>query len=387
MNKIVSNIIEKVKTNGDSAITFFTEKYDGLKLLPKNFKVSDNEILSAFKSVDKNFLNSIILAKENIEVFQNKIFPKSTIIKKSGIVLKHIFKPLDSVGIYIPGGRFSYPSTILMTAIPAKIAGVKKIIITTPFKNLSNEVLATAKICGVNEIYRIGGAQAIASLAYGTETIPKVDKIVGPGNAYVTEAKKQVYGDVGIDMLAGPSEILIIADESVKMQFITEDLKAQCEHDKNSKAVLISMSKRLTKTIKKNISLFKKQIKIINVDSIVQAIKIANQIAPEHLEIMTKNPQYIADKVKNAGAVFIGNYSPVALGDYFAGPSHVLPTGRNARFSSGLSVYDFLKSSSYIHYKKSALKKSASSIIKLANTEGLSKHAESIKVRVNDSNG
>src|SRR3989339_897340 len=336
MNKIVSNIIEKVKTNGDSAITFFTEKYDGLKLLPKNFKVSDNEILSAFKSVDKNFLNSIILAKENIEVFQNKIFPKSTIIKKSGIVLKHIFKPLDSVGIYIPGGRFSYPSTILMTAIPAKIAGVKKIIITTPFKNLSNEVLATAKICGVNEIFRIGGAQAIAALAYGTETIPKVDKIVGPGNIFVTAAKKLVYGDAGIDFLAGPTEVVVLAEKG-NPKFIAADLLAQAEHDRMASAILVTTNKKLAEDVKKEVNAQLKTLKtelianesirknsaIILAGNIDEAINLVNDFAPEHLIIEDKK---ILDKINNAGAIFIGSYSCEAAGDYCVG-NHVLPTG------------------------------------------------------------
>ncbi|HAM39343.1 MAG TPA: histidinol dehydrogenase [Elusimicrobia bacterium] len=382
MENIVKNIIKKVKNEGDSALSYFTKRYDGIELTPKNFKVTEDEIIFAYKSVNRTFINAVKSAKKNIDFFQKSILPKSKILKKKGIVLKHVFKPLNSVGIYVPGGRFSYPSTVLMTAIPAKIAGVKRIVITTPAKNVTNELLATAKICGVNEIYRIGGAQSVAALAYGTKTISKVDKIVGPGNKYVTEAKRQVFGDVGIDMLAGPSEILIIADESAKTEFIIKDLYAQCEHDTDAKATVMSLSKRLYENVKKRIELFKNQIKIMYDNDIERVINAANEISPEHLEIMTKNPLNIARKIKNAGAIFIGNYSTVVLGDYFAGPSHVLPTGKTARFSSGLSVYDFFKTTSVIQYRNSAFSKSADSIIELANTEGLYKHAESIKIRI-----
>ncbi|MFH1540735.1 MAG: histidinol dehydrogenase [Elusimicrobiota bacterium] len=377
MKNIVKDIIEKVKKNGDVAVSYFTKKYDGIELAPENFKISEKEIFSAIKNTDKDFLVAVKQAKKNIEDFQKKILPKSTVIRKNGVILNHIFKPIEKVGIYVPGGKFSYPSTVLMTTIPAKIAGVEKIVMISPPKNLTKEVIATAKICGVNEIYRVGGVQAIAALAYGTKTIPKVDKIVGPGNSFVTEAKRRVFGDVGIDMLAGPSEVLIIADATANSEFVVADLLAQCEHDKNAKATLISLSKQLSKKIKSN-----SQVKIINAYNIEEAVKIANEIAPEHLEIMTKNADKIAEKIKNAGAIFLGNYSPVTVGDYFAGPSHVLPTNGTSRFSSGLSVYDFLKSSSVIQYEKSALKKSANSIIKLSETEWLFEHAKSIKTRV-----
>ncbi|MEW6556670.1 MAG: histidinol dehydrogenase [Elusimicrobiota bacterium] len=390
MNTIVKKIIYKVKKEGDDAVSYFTKKYDGIELLPKKFKVSEKEFRTAVKNVSNDFLIAIKQAKKNIEFFQKKILPKLTVIKKNEIVLKCVFKPIEKIGIYIPGGKFSYPSTILMTAVPAKIAGVRKIVMVSPPKNLTAEVLVTAKICGVTEIYRIGGVQAIAALAYGTETIPKVDKIVGPGNIFVTEAKRQVFGDVGIDMLAGPSEVLIIADSTANADFVIADLLAQCEHDRNATATLISLSKRLTDTVKYKFqhfvfpqtrNIFLKQIKIINTQTLKQAIKLINELAPEHLEIMTKNPEKIAEKIKNIGAVFIGNYSPVAIGDYFAGPSHVLPTSGTARYSSGLSVYDFLKTSSVIQYNKSALKKSAKKIIKLAETERLFEHVNSIKIR------
>ncbi|HAX62123.1 MAG TPA: histidinol dehydrogenase [Elusimicrobia bacterium] len=384
MNIIVKKIIEKVKKEDDSAVSYFTKKYDGVKLSPSDFMISEKEIDTALENADNNFLNAVKQAKKNIEIFQKKILPKSTVIKKNGIILKLIFNPIEKVGIYIPGGRFSYPSTIWMTAIPAKIAGVKKIVMVSPPKNLTKEVIATAKICGVDEIYRVGGVQGIAALACGTKTIPKVDKIVGPGNVFVTEAKRQVFGDVGIDMLAGPSEVLIIADDTANPDFIISDLTAQCEHDKNAKATLVSVSKKLSEFVKNKISEYKTQIKIIRVKNIEQAIKIANEIAPEHIEIMTKNSDNISRKIRNVGAIFLGNYSPVAVGDYFAGPSHVLPTNGTARFSSGLSVYDFLKSSSVISYEKSALKKSAKEIMKLAETEGLFEHANSVKIRTLD---
>lgn len=382
MSDIVKNIIDRVRKEGDVAVSYFTKKYDGINLLSKNFKVENDEIISSVKNTDKDFLIAVKQAKKNIENFQRKILPRNTVIKKNGIILKHIFTPIEKVGIYVPGGKFSYPSTILMTAIPAKIAGVKKIVMVSPPKNLTNEVIATAKICGVDEIYRIGGVQAISALAYGTKTIPKVDKIVGPGNKFVTEAKRQVFGDVGIDMLAGPSEVLIIADSSSRPDFVVADLSAQCEHDKNAKAYLVSLSTKLSNSVfaqtRKHIS---KQLKIISVKNLEQAVKIANKIAPEHLEIITKKSEKTAEKIKNAGAIFIGNYSPVAVGDYFTGPSHVLPTNRTAKFSSGLSVYDFLKSLSVIQCEKSYLKKSANSITKLAKTEGFVKHAKSVKIR------
>lgn len=382
MVNIVKKIIDRVRKEGDAAVSYFIKKYDGIELSPSHFKISEKEIDNAVENADKDFLSALKLAKKNIEIFQKRIFPESTVIKKNGIILKHIFNPVEKTGIYVPGGRFSYPSTILMTVIPAKIAGVKKIVVVSPPKNLTFEVIATAKICGADELYRVGGIQAIAALAYGTKIIPRVDKIVGPGNVFVTEAKRQVFGDVGIDMLAGPSEVLIIADDTANPDFIISDLTAQCEHDKNARATLISVSGKLSKIVKSKISQYKTQIKINRVKYIEQAIKIANKVAPEHIEIMTKNAGNVSQKIRNAGAVFLGNYSPVAVGDYFAGPSHVLPTGGTSRFSSGLNVYDFLKSSSVIKYEQSALKKSAKEIMKLARMEGLFEHAKSIKIRI-----
>ncbi|MBN1385275.1 MAG: histidinol dehydrogenase [Elusimicrobia bacterium] len=386
MESKIKNIIEKVRKEGDSAVTYFTKKYDGISLAPKRFKVTEKQVSDALKSVDRSFISAVKQARKNIETFQKKIYPKPVSIRKNGIVLQYIFKPVKKAGVYVPGGRFPYPSTVLMTVIPAKVAGVEEVIMVSPLKNLTDEVLVTAKICGVNDIYGIGGAQAIAALTYGTRTIPKVDMIVGPGNAYVTEAKKQVFGKVGIEMLPGPSEVLIIADEIANPGFIVADLLAQCEHDKDARAFLISLSRKLSDTVNNKTKPVRKQIEIINVKNIAQAIKVADEIAPEHLEVIVKNPQKIIDKIRNAGAIFTGNYSPVAVGDYFAGPSHVLPTASTAKFSSGLSVYDFLKSVSVIQYSKSALLKSSKAVIKLAETEGMKKHADSIKTRIKELN-
>src|SRR3989339_1997747 len=254
MNIIVKKIIEKVKKEGDSAISYFTKKYDGIELSPSDFKVSEKEINAAVKNAGKDFLDAVILAKKNIEIFQKKILPKSTVIKKNGILLKHIFNPIEKTGIYVPGGRFSYPSTILMTAIPAKIARVKKIVVVSPPKNLTKEVIATAKICGVDEIYRIGGIQAIAALAYGTKIIPRVDKIVGPGNVYVTEAKRQVFGTVGIDMLAGPSELVVLADRTANPAYVAAGLLSQAEHGEGAFVALGTNSRELPPAVERELA-------------------------------------------------------------------------------------------------------------------------------------
>jgi len=382
MNDTVKKIIDAVRKNGDPSVSFFTKKYDGVALKPKNFRVNDREIKEAYKQVNRDLLNALKQAKKNVELFQKKISPGTSAVKKRGITIRHIFTPLESVGIYVPGGSYSYPSTIIMTAVPAQVAGVKRIVMVSPPNNLTPAVLAAAGLCGVTEIYRVGGVQAIASLAYGTKTIPRVDKIVGPGNIYVSEAKRQVFGDVGIDMIAGPSEVLIIADGTANPEFVLSDLLAQCEHDKMAKAILVSLSGKLSKYCSNRTSHLGGQVEIMNIENAGQAADIANKIAPEHLQIITKDAGNVLKKIRNAGAVFMGNYTPVAVGDYFSGPSHVLPTGSTARHSSGLSVYSFLKSMAVIQYDISALKKNAPTIVKIAEAEGLLKHAESIKVRM-----
>lgn len=381
MSETIKNIINSVRKNGDSSVAFFTGKYDGVRLKPSDFRVKDREIKQACAKADKGVIAAVKRAKKNVEFFQRAIYPDTTTVKKAGITISHIFMPVESAGIYVPGGRYSYPSSIIMTAVPAKVAGVKKIIMVSPPRNLTPEVLATAALCGVTEIYRVGGAQAIAALAYGTRIIPRVDKIVGPGNMYVTEAKRYVSGDVGIDMLAGPSEVLIIADGTANPEFVVADIMAQCEHDGMAKGILVSLSAKLSGYCAQKIKFLGKQVKIINATNTAQAAEIANIVAPEHLQIITADSKKLLGLIKNAGAIFVGNFTPIALGDYFAGPSHVLPTGGTARYSSGLSVYNFLKSSAVISYNKSALKKDSASILKIAAAEGLLKHAESVKVR------
>lgn len=350
------------------------------------------------KEVDKDFLIALGRAKRNIERFHKReLFKKDIKIEDKSYFVGQITQPLERVGIYIPGGLASYPSTVLMTAISAKIAGVKRIVMVTP-PNKEGKVnpftLVAAREVGISKIFKVGGAQAIAALAFGTETIPKVDKIVGPGNIYVTLAKKLVYGYVGIDSLAGPTELVILADRGAKPAFIAADLLSQAEHSPQAKLTLITTSKELALRVEAEIkeqieSLLRKSIiqgslkkkKVILVKSLNQGVEIINRMAPEHLELQVKNPTFFLRKIKNAGAIFLGDYSPTALGDYFAGPSHVLPTGTTARFFSPLSVDDFLKRSSVISYRREDLDKAKKTIIKLAEVEGLDGHIQAIKVR------
>ncbi len=380
----VKKIVREVRLKGDEALLFYTKKFDKILLQSKDLKIDKKRIKQSYDKVDKHFLKSIMIAKKNITEFHTKNHKKSWQVMKEGIILGEIWHPIESIGVYIPGGKYSYPSTILMTVVPAKVAGVWRIIMVTPPENLTSEVLVTADIVGVDEIYQVGGAQAIAALAYGTQTIPKVDKIVGPGNIYVTCAKKIVFGDVGIDLIAGPSEVAVLADATANSNYVIYDLLAQIEHGAEANATLITTSDDLLKKVKKKLnSLIKKEenINFIKTKNIDEAIENVNKIAPEHLEILTKNPKKILSKIKNAGAIFVGEFSPVAVGDYIAGPSHVLPTGAAARFSSGLGVDDFLKKSSLIWYNKKGLSKYAKAIEKLAEIEGFIRHAQTIRVR------
>lgn len=389
IEKAVSKIIEDVKKNGDKALLKYSAKFDGcLFKKPSEFLVSIEEIENAYNSVEKNFIISLRKAVENIRFYHEKQKPEEwfeTLPDETLIGMRNI--PLDSVGVYVPSGRAPYPSTVLMNVIPAQIAGVKEIImVTPPSKNgkVSKYILAAAKELGIFKIFKIGGAQAIAALAYGTKTIPKVDKIVGPGNIFVTIAKKLLYGIVGIDKLAGPSDVVIIADELAEVKFIAYDMAAQAEHDPNSKAILITTSKDIKRDVEYQLKKIKllKRCKIILVDSIDEAVKKANEIAPEHLELMVAAPQNLLEKIENAGAVFLGPYSPVAVGDYIAGPNHVLPTDGTARFSSPLGVYDFVKKQSVLGYTKTALLKYSKDVINLANVEGFKFHAKSIEARL-----
>ncbi|PIU68070.1 MAG: histidinol dehydrogenase [Armatimonadetes bacterium CG07_land_8_20_14_0_80_40_9] len=395
---VTSKIIEEVKRKKDEALLKYTEQFDGVRLSLKDLTVTKEEIRLALKEVDQDFLIALGRAKRNIERFHKReLFKKDIRIKDKSYFVGQITQPLERVGIYIPGGLASYPSTVLMTAIPAKIAGVKRIVMVTPPNKegkVNSFTLAAAREVGINKIFKVGGAQAIAALAFGTKTIPKVDKIVGPGNTYVTLAKKLVYGYVGIDSLAGPTELVILADGRANGAFIAADLLSQAEHSPQAKLALITTSKELAQKVEAEIkeqikSLLRKSIiqrslkkkKVILVKSLNQGVEIINRMAPEHLELQVKNPAFFLRKIKNAGAIFLGDYSPTALGDYFAGPSHVLPTGTTARFFSPLSVDDFLKKSSVISYRREDLNKAKKTIIKLAEVEGLDGHIQAIKVR------
>ncbi len=397
IEKTVAKILNEVRTNGDKALFEYAKKFD--KVCLTSLAVSKEEIVEGYKNVDKAFINTLILAKENIEAFHKMQLPKGFEIKKdNGAAVGQRILPLQRVGLYVPGGTACYPSSVLMNAIPAIIAGVKEIIMVTPPNKegkIDIKILAAAYILGIEKIYKVGGAQAVGALAYGTETIPKVDKIVGPGNAYVANAKKQVYGMVDIDMIAGPSEILIIADDSANKVYVAADMLGQAEHDKNASAVLLTTSINLAKEVQAELekqlnTLIRQDIarvsienngKIIVTEAIEKAIEIANTIAPEHLELCIDKPLDFLDKITNAGSVFLGNYSPEALGDYLAGTNHTLPTGGTARFSSPLSVEDFIKRSQYIYYTKEALSDVADDIILFAQREGLQGHGKSVEVR------
>jgi histidinol dehydrogenase len=378
----VKKIIEDVRILGDDALIKYTRKFDGVKLSVRQLRVSQIDISGAYQNISPNFVSSLKVVIENVNRFYRKCLRKSWRIKDAdGVVLGENYTPLEKVGVYIPAGTAPLVSTVYMTVLPAKIAGVKKtILISPPDKQgiINPHILVVADLLKVDEVYRVGGAQGIAALAYGTKTIPRVDKIVGPGNIYVSEAKRQVFGQVDIDMIAGPTELVIIANRYSEPKFVVADLRAQAEHAKGL-AILITNSKSLAREVKSqldNLDGF-----IILAKNLDQVVEIANRIAPEHLEILVKNPKRLMKGIKNAGAIFLGPYSPTAVGDYVAGPSHVLPTQGTARFFSGLSVFDFVKSSHIISYSKKALEKAKEPLEKIAGIEGLSKHLESVKVR------
>ena len=393
---IVSDIIEDVKKRGDEALLYYCEKFDKAKLT--SLEVTAEEIDEAFSLVEPEFTEILKKAAENIREFHKAQVRNSFIISGDGYITGQKITPIEKVGLYVPGGTAAYPSTVLMDSIPAKIAGCKEICITTPPSangKVNPAILAAAKIAGVDRIFKTGGAQAVAALAYGTETVPKVDKIVGPGNAFVAEAKRQVFGLVSIDMIAGPSEILVVADGKSNSEFVAADLLSQAEHDKMASAVLVTDSSELAKQVSAELErqiplLPRAEIarasidnngKIIIADNLFDVIDVANEIAPEHLELCVDNPFDYLDKIKNAGSIFMGRYCPEALGDYFAGPNHTLPTSGTARFSSPLSVDDFVKKSQYTYYTEEALGKVAESIAFFAGKEGLDAHAKSVTVR------
>ena len=393
----VKEIIVSVREKGDRALIEYAEKFDRVKL--DSLKVSDDEIKEAFDKVDPALIEVIKTAKENIEEYHRKQLREGfRLEKRGGIVLGQKITPIEKAGIYVPGGTASYPSTVLMNAVPAKIAGVKQTVMTTPpgrDGKVKPEILVAASLCGVDTIIKCGGAQAIAALAYGTESVPKVDKIVGPGNIFVALAKRQVFGVVNIDMIAGPSEILVVADGNAEPAFVAADLLSQAEHDKLASAVLVTNSRALADKVsaelERQIPLLEREEiartsidnngKIIVVESVERAIEIANLIAPEHLELYLDEPFKYLDSVQNAGSVFLGKYSPEPLGDYFAGPNHTLPTGGSARFSSALSVDDFIKKTQYIYYPESELEKVSADIAAFARSEGLGAHAAAVEIR------
>ena len=376
----VRRIIEDVQLHGDDAIIKYTKRFDKVKLEAKQLRVSENEISCSFQNITSDFIADLKIILNNVSLFYKKQIQKPARIRHDdGILLKENILPLESLGIYIPAGTAPLVSSVYMTVIPAKVAGVKRVVIATPPNkdgNVDPYILAVANLLKVDEIYKIGGAQAIAALSFGTKSVPRVDKIIGPGNMYVTEAKRQLFGYVGIDMLAGPTELVIIANRHSNPNFIIADLEAQLEH-LGGLVILVTTSKQLIKQMRNKVS----KGYIIYAKNIDEAIAITNKIAPEHLQILTNNPSSVAKKIKNAAAIFLGPYSPTALGDYAAGPSHVLPTLGTARFFSGLCLSDFMKKSHIISYSKRALEKLKGPIEKIATLEGLPKHYESVNIR------
>ncbi|NMB42873.1 MAG: histidinol dehydrogenase [Clostridiales bacterium] len=398
----VNKILEDVRLRQDEAVFEYTAKFDGAKINASNILVTEEEIEEAYNKVDNELIEIIRKSIENIRDFHARQVQQSWFeTKENGIILGQRVTPIENVGVYVPGGKAAYPSSVLMNVIPAKVAGCKKIVMTTPpgpDGRIYEGTLVAANEAGVDEIYKVGGAQAIGSLAFGTSIIPKVDKIVGPGNIYVALAKKSVFGHVSIDSIAGPSEILVIADHTANPKFVAADLLSQAEHDELASAILITTSGSLAKEVSKEIDIFLSKLSrseimtksldnygyILVADSMEEAIDAANDIASEHLEIMTQDPYLVMTKIKNAGAIFLGPYSSEPLGDYFAGPNHVLPTNGTAKFFSPLSVDDFIKKSSIISYSKEALEPVYKDIVKFAKAESLTAHANSIAVRFED---
>lgn len=395
----VSEIVNNVKENGDKAVFEYTEKFDHFALNSGNIRVTEEEIKEAYKEIPEDLIEVYRHSAANIRTFHEKQLRQSFIeTRPDGSILGQRITPIEKAGVYVPGGKAAYPSSVLMNVVPAKVAGVPKIVMTTPCNKegkVNAGTLVAADIAGVDEIYKVGGAQAIAALAFGTESIPKVDKITGPGNIFVALAKKAVYGHVSIDSVAGPSEILVLADETANPRYVAADLLSQAEHDELASAILITTSRELAEKVSKEVDGFTETLErreiilkslsnygyILVAENMEDAIAAANDIASEHLEILTKNPYETMTKIKNAGAIFMGEYSSEPLGDYFAGPNHILPTNGTARFFSPLSVDDFIKKTSLISFSKDALEKVHTEIEAFAKSEGLTAHANSIKVR------
>lgn len=396
---IVADIIRNVREQGDGAVFAYTKKFDKWEIGAENIRVTEAEIDEAFDAMDKDFVEVMKRSAANIEAFHRRQLRNSWIdTKPDGSILGQRILPIAISGVYVPGGKAAYPSSLLMNVIPAKVAGVSKIIMTTPAGadgKVNPGTLAAARIAGVDEIYKVGGAQAIAAMAFGTQSIPKVDKITGPGNIFVALAKKACFGYVSIDSIAGPSEILVIADETANPRYVAADLLSQAEHDELASAILITTNERLAETVNQEIDAFLQKLSrseiirksldqygfILLADSMDDAVAAANTIASEHVEILTKDPYHVMTKIQNAGAIFLGEYSSEPLGDYYAGPNHILPTNGTARFFSPLSVDDFMKKTSIISYSEEALRKAHRDIELFAEKEGLTAHANSIRVR------
>lgn len=395
----VEDIVNNVRQKGDKAVIEYTSMFDKVELTSDKLKVSVDEIEEAYKKVDSKLVEVIRKARENIEKFHSKQKEKSWFsTEEDGVILGQLYNPLEIVGVYVPGGTASYPSSVLMNVIPARVAGVNRVIMATPpgrDGKVNSSILVAAKEAGVDEIYKMGGAQAIAALAFGTGTVPKVDKIVGPGNIYVAMAKRTVYGYCDIDMIAGPSEIMVVADDSANPRFVAADLLSQAEHDVLASSILVTTSEKIAKDVQREVDqqvealprreMAQKSIEdfgaAVIVESMEKAVEIVNRIAPEHLELCVEEPFGLLSCIRNAGAIFLGNYSSEPLGDYFAGPNHVLPTSGTARFFSPLNLSDFVKKSSIISYSKKALGKVKDDVILFAESEGLSGHANAIRVR------
>ena len=396
--EVVKGILADVRARGDAALKEYGKKFDGAEL--DSLEVTEEEFAAAEGALSEDYKRVVRTSAENIAAFHSRQVREGFEVRKDGVLLGQKYTPLSVAGVYVPGGTASYPSTVLMDIIPAKIAGVGQVIMVTPVKadgKVKPEILYAAKVAGADRVFKTGGAQAIAALAYGTQTVPRADVIVGPGNIYVALAKKLVYGTVNIDMIAGPSEILVIADGKSDPVFVAADLLSQAEHDKLASAVLVTDSERLAVAVQAEVErqlcgMEREEIarasienngKIIVCESIEKAVEISNEIAPEHLEVCVDDPVSLLPEIKNAGSIFLGRYTPEALGDYYAGPNHTLPTGGSARFSSPLSVDNFVKRSSYICYTRSGLESAAEDVIKFAESEGLCGHANSVKVRLN----
>jgi len=396
---VVKEVVERVRKQGDPAVLEYTEKFDRVTLTLKDLKVSPEEIRDAYTRVETKKVDALKLAAQNIRAFHEKQKISSWVNQEAdGVILGQLARPIRSVGVYVPGGKACYPSSVLMNVIPATVAGVEQIVMCSPVPGgkLNPYILVAADIAGVREIYKIGGAQAVAAMAYGTATIPKVDKIVGPGNIYVATAKRYVFGQVDIDMIAGPSEILIIADDSANPVFVASDLLSQAEHDELASSILVTTSRELAEKVGAEVeaqlaNLSRKEIArkaidrfgaIVLVKTLKDAADVSNSIAPEHLELAVEKPFELLASIKNAGAIFLGHYTPESVGDYIAGPNHVLPTGGTARFFSPLSTDSFMKKSSLIFYTKEGLDKVAESVIQIADVEGLEAHGNTIRVRM-----